>query len=228
MYKNKFISAIITAAGIGLRMSKEIPKLELELGGKPIIDLTVEKIYNTNVFDEIIVVTNAQLLDKYEKRFQKFDKLRVVLGGDSREESTYLGLKAINPNCEIVVCHDGARPFVGQETIINSIDSAIEFGSGVASVPVKDTIKMAKDGTVFSTLDRKFLYHIQTPQTFKFDVIKKAYDNYFGKISVTDDSGYLEALGEKVHLINGSYDNFKITTPEDLLMGKIILEEKWE
>lgn len=225
MYKNSFIAAIITAAGSGTRMGKDIPKLEIKLLEKPIIDYTIENISKLKIFDEIILVTSENLMDEYSKRFANIKNLKVVLGGESREASTFNGLKSLNKKSEIVLCHDGARPFVTEEIIINSIESAIKWGSGVAGVKVKDTIKIVKNGIATSTPLRENLYQIQTPQTFKKELILKAYNQFYEKISATDDAGFLEAMGANVHIIKGSYKNIKITTPEDLIIGKSIMEE---
>lgn len=226
MYKNKFISAIITASGSGTRMGKDIPKLELKLLDKAIIDHTVEKISSLDIFDEIILVTSKNLIEKYTKRFESLKNLKVVLGGDSREESTYNGLKSLSEKTEFVLCHDGARPLVTKDVIIRSVDSALEYGSGIAGVRAKDTIKIVENDIAISTPPRETLYHIQTPQTFSKNLILKAYNKFFGKIVQTDDAGFLEAMGEKVHISLGSYSNIKITTPEDLAIAKAIMEEK--
>lgn len=228
MYKNQFISVIITAAGSGNRMNSNIPKLEIKIHNKPIINYTVEKLANVDIFDEIILVTSKELLEEYKSRFKIFKNLEVVLGGDSREESTFKGLKALSVKSEIVLCHDGARPFVKEETILDSIDSAILNGSGVACVKTKDTIKLVSKNKVELTPNREKLYLVQTPQTFKTTLILKAYNTLFNKVKTTDDSSFIEELGEEVYIIKGSYENIKITTKEDLLFAKMLLEEKWE
>lgn len=225
MYKDKFISALITAAGMGTRMNSEIPKLEIKIKDKAIIDHTFEKIYNLGIFDEIIIVTNSLLLDEYKDRFGKFEDVKIVLGGETRELSTYNGIKALDEKSDIVLCHDGARPFITEDILINSIESAIKFGSGVAGVKVKDTVKVVKDETVVFTPDRNILFNIQTPQTFNTELINKAYDQFIGKIKATDDASFLEAYGEIVKIIPGDYKNIKITTEEDLIFFKL-LEEK--
>lgn len=224
MYKNKFISGIITAAGMGTRMESDIPKLEMKIFGRSIIDYTLEKFYNLDVFDEIILVSSKNLILEYKNRFSKLKNLKVILGGGSREESTYLGLKALNEISEIVVCHDGARPFVTKELILSSIESTMINGSGVTGVKVKDTIKTVEKNVVISTPPRDKLYQIQTPQTFKTELILSAYEKFFGKIPTTDDAGYLEAMGQKVFIVEGDYKNIKITTPEDMLIAKVIME----
>lgn len=225
MYKDNFVSAIITAAGSGQRMNAGKPKLEIKIKDKPIINYTVDKFVNLEVFDEILIVTSSDLLEEYTNRFENIKNVKVVLGGSSREESTFNGLKSLDERSQIVVCHDGARPNVSEKTILDSIDSAIEFGSGIACVKSKDTIKLVKDHIVEFTPNRDNLYNVQTPQTFKTDLILKAYNSVFGKVKTTDDASFLEEINEKVHIVEGTYENIKITTKEDLLFAKMIMEE---
>lgn len=226
VYKDKFISAVLTAAGSGSRMEAGFPKLEIILKDKAIIDHTVKKFVDLNIFDELILVTSKDLLSAYSKRFKRMKNLRVVLGGNSREESTFLGLKSLSEESDLVVCHDGARPFVSNATILASLDSALAYGSGIAAVKAKDTIKLAENNKVIENLDRSKVYHIQTPQTFKTPLILRAYEKYFGKIQATDDSSFIQALGEDIYLVDGTYENIKITTREDLYLGKLLMEEK--
>lgn len=225
MYKDNFISAIITAAGTGSRMESDIPKLELKISNKTIIEITVSRLLETNVFDEIILVTSEELFELYEERFNNIPNLKVVLGGSSREESTYNGIKALNENSNIVVCHDGARPNIEPELVIKTIDAAMENGAAIVGVRVKDTIKVVNNMVVKSTPDRDTLYQIQTPQVFKVPHLKAAYSRGYNKIAATDDSSYIENLGIEVHMVEGSYDNFKITTWEDYVIMKALLEE---
>ena len=152
----------------------------------------------------------------------------MVVGGDTRQESVYNALKELSSNTDIVVIHDAVRPFVNEDMIIQSIDDANRYGSAIVAVPVKDTIKESdNDGFVMKTLDRRKLWAIQTPQTFKYDLIMKAHlyarDN---NIQATDDAFLVEQIGHKVKLIMGSYENIKITTPDDLAVAKAILESR--
>lgn len=225
MYKDKFISAIITAAGSGERMNSNIPKLEIKIQEKPIINYTLEKISNLDVFDEIILVTSKELVEEYKDRFKKNNILKIIEGGDSREESTFHGLKSLSENSDIVLCHDGARPFVRKKTLIDSIESAILYGSGIACVKTKDTIKLVNNNKVELTPNREKLYLVQTPQTFETKLIVDAYNKLYNKVKTTDDSSFLEKLGEEVYIVEGSYDNIKITTQEDLVFAKMLLEE---
>lgn len=225
MYKEHFISGLITAAGSGTRMEAHIPKLELKINNKEIISYTLEKFLSLEVFDEIILVTSKDLLDLYKERYYKYPILKVVLGGPTRQESTNEGLKALLDTSDIVVCHDGARPLVEERTIMDSIDSALERGSGIACVKAKDTIKIVEDRIVVSTPNRDSLFVVQTPQTFRTKLIKSAYEKNINKVKTTDDASFLEEINEPVYIVQGSYNNIKITTKEDLTFMKMVLEE---
>lgn len=222
---NEFISAIITAGGSGTRMGADVPKLEIKIDGHTILEHTLSKFIDLKYIDEIIIVAPKELLAEYKTRYED-EKIKVVEGGNSREESTFRGLCSISDRSTIVICHDGARPLVDERIIEDSIKSAIEFGSAVAAVKSKDTIKRA-DKTVIETLNRDELYNIQTPQTFKTEILKSAYKNY-KRFKVTDDASLVENLGKEVYLIEGSYKNIKVTTPDDLIIAKAFLENEKE
>ncbi len=221
---SKFISVIITAAGMGQRMNQGIPKLELELFGRRIVDLTLDQFTSLEFVDEIILVTSEELLEEYQNRYASIENLRVILGGSTREASTFEGLKALHPHSDYVICHDGARPFVNEKIITDALITAFEKDACIAAVPVKDTIKYVEDGQVKSTPSRKNLYAVQTPQVFKTELILQAYRKFLGKLPATDDAGFVEAFGHPVAVSEGSYQNIKITTPEDLFTGERILE----
>jgi len=221
---SKFISVIITAAGMGQRMNQGVPKLELELFGRRIVDLTLDQFTSLPFVNEIILVTNQELMEEYKRRYASIEHLRVILGGDTREASTFEGLKALNPKSDYVICHDGARPFVNKEIITDALSIALKEEACIVAVPVKDTIKYVENGQVKRTPSRKNLYAVQTPQIFKTELILKAYHKFIGKLSATDDAGFVEALGHPIAVSEGSSQNIKITTPEDLFTGERILE----
>jgi 2-C-methyl-D-erythritol 4-phosphate cytidylyltransferase len=162
-----------------------------------------------------------EIIEKYH--YRKISQ--IVPGGKRRQDSVKNGIDALSKEVEVVVIHDGVRPFVTKAMIEESIHSAIRFGAVVVAMPVKDTIKIAQpDGTILKTLDRESLWQIQTPQTFQAHLIKEAYlkateDRFIG----TDDASLVERLGVKVHILPGSYTNIKITTPEDLMLGHLFL-----
>lgn len=232
MKKNNdlFVSAVIVAAGKGTRMNMDKNKMYVEVYGRPILARTVQVFQDSNYINEIILVVNSQeivlckqdIVDCYG-----LDKVKtLVCGGAQRQNSVFNGIREADKNCDILIIHDGARPFVSEDNIIDSIDAAIEFGAASIAVPVKDTIKSA-DADCFAreTLERSSLWSIQTPQAFKYDLVERAHrkaeeDGFLG----TDDAVLVERLGYKMKLVMGSYNNIKITTKEDLAIAKAIID----
>lgn len=222
-------SAIIPASGLGKRLGSDFDKAFVAVAGQPLIAHTLALFQDCPEVDEIIlVIRTAQIVRAQELvRERGFTKVKAVTaGGEVRQDSVRNGLAKLSPGCEIVVIHDGARPLVTQEIIASSIKAALKDGAAIAAVPVIDTIKSSPDGQfVSSTLERKQLYAIQTPQTFARNVIESAYerayaDHYFG----TDDASLVERLGMPVRIISGSYENVKITTPTDIIIAEAIME----
>ena len=152
----------------------------------------------------------------------------IVAGGLKRQDSVWEGIKAIKGDCELVMVHDGVRPFISQALLQKAIDATRESGATVVAVPVKDTIKVvSRKKEVLQTLDRKTLWAVQTPQTFNHDLLKRAHekakqDGFYG----TDDASLVERIGVKVRVVDGSYENIKITTPEDLVLGETIFKKR--
>ncbi|NLJ78352.1 MAG: 2-C-methyl-D-erythritol 4-phosphate cytidylyltransferase [Tissierellia bacterium] len=230
MYKNHYVSAIIAAAGMSNRMRSSINKQFISIDNKPILAHTIEKFERCRYVDEIIVVAKEdemgyckrEIINKH--RFKK--AFKIVRGGKERQDSVYNGILALNGRTDIVLSHDGARPFVKGESIVESIRGAIEYGACVVGVPVKNTIKVVgDDDTIDRTPKRDLLWAAQTPQCFDKDILMEGYrkaieDNFIG----TDDSVLVERLGVDVRMIMGSYDNIKITTPEDLMIAESILK----
>jgi len=227
-----FVSAVVVAAGKSSRMNMDTNKQYIEIGGVPVLARTLLAFQNCDKVREIIVVVNGQdilfckqeIIDNYD-----LDKVKkLVAGGEERQESVYNGLIEVSEKCDIVLIHDGARPFVREESIYESISAAFEYGASCVAVPSKDTIKSADDdGFVNRTLDRKKLWIIQTPQAFRYELIMDAHrkameDGFKG----TDDAVLVERLGLPLKLIMGSYDNIKITTQEDLIIGEAIAESR--
>lgn len=222
-------SVIIVAAGSGKRMNLGINKQYIKLEEKEMIAHTIDTFYNNGNVDEIIICIKKEeeefFIDKILNKYN-YKNVKIAYGGEERQDSIYNGLKKININCEIVLIHDGARPFVSDDIINKSIEVAKEKQAVVVGVPVKDTIKVVENGIVKHTPQRSTLWSAQTPQTFKYDLIMKAYEeayknNYYG----TDDSMLVEFIGQNVSMIMGSYDNIKITNPEDINIAKKILEQ---
>lgn len=216
-------AAVIVAGGKGKRMGTDISKQFIEVNGKPILAYTIEKFTNSNLFEEIIVVLPQNQLLYFEKKIKDryFCEINIKIteGGAERQESVFNGLKMVDKNTDIVVIHDGVRPFIKIEDIVKTIKLAQEKGACVLGVPVKDTIKVCDiNNNVINTPDRKTLWAIQTPQTFKYNLIMDAYikaqaSNFIG----TDDASVAENAGYEVIVAEGSYDNIKITTKEDLI-----------
>ena len=221
---------VIVAAGSGSRMKRDINKQFIKLDGKEIIAYTIEKFYKSEDIGDIVIVIKENeekyfienIINKYG-----FDNIKLAYGGKERQDSVYNGIKKLNRNCEIVLIHDGARPFVNEYIIKNSIKEAKENNAVVVGVPVKDTIKVVdSDGNIVDTPNRSLLWSVQTPQSFKYEIITKAYEyaysnDYYG----TDDAMLVEHIGYNVKMIQGSYDNIKITTEEDLHFGIQILNK---
>ena len=232
------IAAIILAAGVGARMKSATPKQFLQLAGKPVF------LYSLKAFDEladrIVLVTGRDWFDWCEEQIAS-EKLRhsvqLVEGGKTRYESSLAGVKAV-PGCDILMIHDAARACVSREVIEASIRSAREKGSGVAAVPLKDTVKEADgNGEVIATPDRSRLRIIQTPQSFTRELILPAFSRLEEALndpektaqldSITDDAMLVERFtGHPVFLSQGSYENIKLTTPEDLLLAEAFLKRR--
>ena len=225
------ISVIIPAAGLGTRMGG-IKKPYMELAGKPILAHTLCAFQRCSLVDSIIIVTakgdESRCAQDVVTAYGIDKPLSVVTGGITRQESVYNALIELSSNTDIVVIHDAVRPLLTEDMIIQSINGAKHYGSAIVAVPVKDTIKESDDDRfVAKTLDRRKLWAIQTPQTFKYDLILKAHlyarEN---NIQATDDAFLVEQMGQKVKLIMGSYENIKITTPDDFAVAKAILESR--
>ncbi len=226
------VSAIIVAAGKGKRMEQNYNKQYIHLEGKPIVAHTLQHFEDHPEIDEIVIVVGEgevefcreNIVEKYN-----LSKVKIIVeGGKERYHSVYNGIKAVSKACEVVLIHDGARPFVTGEIINESIASANAYGCSIVGMPVKDTIKIInEEGFVKDTPKRENLWLVQTPQTFKKEIILQAHQKReIENLSVTDDAMLVEALGGRVKMIRGSYENIKITTPEDLEIGQAILKRR--
>lgn len=221
--------AIILAAGQGRRMGESINKQYLKIKQHPILYYTLKAFSQNNCIDEIIVVVAEGEVDYCRKEIvekYKFLKIKdIVIGGKERQDSVLKGLKAAS-NCEVVLIHDGARPFITQSIISDAIIYANLYGATACGVEPKDTIKV-KDSLGFSveTPKRETLFCVQTPQAFKYELILDCHKRIHEEgIKVTDDTMVAERYGNRVYLYKGSYNNIKVTTPEDLEIGRQILE----
>ena len=226
------ISAIIPAAGSGKRMGSDVSKQYLSVGGRPLIAETLLVFQNSPLVNEIILVSPEMEMACAEEIAQdaRISKVsRFVIGGKERQDSVRNGLAALDADTSIVIVHDGVRPFIDNEMLEEVIDSAKEHGAAIVAVPVKDTVKETVGGEIKRTVPREKLWLAQTPQAFRYDLIRKAFDNAEERgITGTDESSLVEALGEKVKIVMGSYHNIKITTPEDMVFAEAILKERME
>lgn len=231
MYNDYFVSVIIAAAGMSNRMGSKINKQFIAIDNKPILAHTVDKFEKCDYIDEIILVSKEEEVDYCRKEIVKkygFKKVvSIIKGGKERQDSIYNGLLAVNEKSDIVLTHDGARPFVKIESIEEGIKGVIEYGACVIGVPVKDTIKVVDPSNeVHHTPKRSLLWAAQTPQCFWIDLLKKGYEMAIEEnIMGTDDSSLVEKTGHKIKMIMGSYDNIKITTPEDLIVAESFIKE---
>lgn len=223
--------AIILAGGAGKRMGAATNKQFLLIEKKPIIVRTLQVFENCKSIDGIYLVVNQKdlpfiqekILEKY--RFRKLMKL--VIGGRLRQDSVKNGLAAVEHPCDIVVIHDGARPLISPAFVEKGISLMEVFDAVIPALPVKDTIKIvSKEGFVTKTLSRDTLWNVQTPQTFKHDLIMKAYrEGMTKKLYGYDDATFVEHMDKKVKVIEGSPYNIKITTPEDLVVARGIISQ---
>ena len=222
----KYCGAVIVAAGTASRMGG-IDKVMAELDGEPMILRTVRTFQNCDAVKEIVVVTREDLILPIMRLCAGLDKVQAVIcGGASRQESVQLGLNAMSSKVKLVAVQDGARPLITNAVIDRTVRAAHTYGAAAPAIPVKDTIKVVSGGVVTSTPDRATLQAVQTPQVFDFDLLrgalKKAYED---GSAVTDDCSAVERLGMSIKIVEGDERNIKVTTPLDLKIAKLLLEE---
>jgi 2-C-methyl-D-erythritol 4-phosphate cytidylyltransferase len=221
--------ALIPAAGVGKRIGGEIPKQFLALHDKPILGLTLEKFQASPVIHEIIVAAPQEFHSNVREIATKYSVTKltqVVVGGEQRQHSVWNALKAAPKDAEIVIVHDAVRPFISASDIQKVVDSAKKHGAAILAVRVKDTIKLSDEQEfVLNTLDREYLWSVQTPQAFKRDILfgamQQAMEEHF---TGTDEASVVENYGVDVKIIEGSYTNIKITTKEDLVFADAIMK----
>ncbi|MBM7655993.1 2-C-methyl-D-erythritol 4-phosphate cytidylyltransferase [Neobacillus cucumis] len=220
---------ILPAAGLGKRMRAGKNKLLLELNGMPVLVHTLRVFEEDEACTGIILATHPQ--DDREitgllKKYRILKVLNLVPGGDERQHSIYNALRTVKTD-GIILVHDAARPFIRKGHIHRLAQKADETGAAIIGVPAKDTMKKVKDGVVVETVERASLWAVQTPQAFRISILKKAYEradqeHFLG----TDDASLVERLGYPVSIVEGDYDNIKLTTPEDLYFAEAILEKR--
>ena len=224
------IKAIIAAGGLGTRLKTVHPKPLVMLNGKPLLAYSMEVFDNFHLIDGIIIVTHEyHVLDVEDVvRHYNFKKVqRVIIGGETRSASVYKGLEEAGEKADILVIHDGARPLIKPQTVQRAVEQCKLHGAAVVGVRVKATIKKVDPSDLFvrETLNRAELWEIQTPQVFKREILWKAYAQK-GMEDATDDAGLVERLGVPVKVVEGDYDNIKITTNEDLVLAEAFLNAR--
>jgi 2-C-methyl-D-erythritol 4-phosphate cytidylyltransferase len=223
------VSAIIVAAGRGTRMGPNIDKLFLEVAGTPVVAHTWSRFEAAAGIDEIVLVVRAGMENEFTTIQQQFGfkkSYRFAEGGAERQDSVWNGIQALGATSRIVAIHDGARPCVSLELISNCIQAARDFGAAVAAQRVTDTIKESEDGlAIFRTIDRSKLWSVQTPQTFRLDVIRSAISTARDRgLNLTDDTAACELIGQPVRLVESKQPNPKVTVPADLpFVGSLLL-----
>jgi len=231
----ELLTVIVPAAGAGRRMGFGKNKAFITIRDVPLLVLCMKMLAETGMVRRVIVVTRAweiteteRMLKKYQPDFFPDINWQVTAGGRERQDSVANGLALVTDESGYVAVHDGARPFAGTEVFARTFARAKEFGAAIAAVPLKDTVKVVDArGIVVSTPERSSLCAVQTPQIFEINVLRKGYD--FLKehpVAVTDDASLVEASGHPVAVAEGSYENIKVTTPEDLLLAEKILEKQ--
>jgi 2-C-methyl-D-erythritol 4-phosphate cytidylyltransferase len=224
------VSAIIVAAGQGIRMKDTMRKQYLDLSGRPVLAHSIMTFDSCSLVDEIFLVIPKEDVEYCQKKILSLldlnNQVNLVCGGAKRQDSVYNGLQAINKNTDTVVIHDGVRPFIQLEALKECIIGSKKFGACILGTPASDTLKRVdKSDIIETTLSRENIWLAQTPQVFRFDLILKAHetarrDGYVG----TDDASLVERLGEDVKIINGGRFNIKITKKEDLAIAKAMFD----
>ena len=221
-----YCGAVIVAAGSASRMGG-IDKVMAPLDGEPMIVKTVRAFQQCDAIREIVVVTRPDLIVPIMDLCAPMDKVRaVVAGGSSRQASVSLGLNALSEKVKLAAIQDGARPFVTWQLIDRVVRAAHSFGAAAPAIPVKDTIKEVTGGVVKQTPDRSTLFAVQTPQVFDFDLLRAALKKAEqDEAQVTDDCSAVERMGMSVKIVEGDERNIKVTTPLDLKIAELLLEE---
>lgn len=222
----KKCGAVIVAAGTASRMGG-IDKVMAELKGEPMIARTVRNFQDCDAISEIVIVTRSDLIQPIADLCKEMDKVKaVVVGGNSRQESVHLGLNALSDKMKLAAVHDGARPLITWQVIDRVVRAANTYGAAAPAIPVKDTIKVVEGYVVKNTPDRSTLRAIQTPQVFDFDMLRGALKKaQLDGAQVTDDCSAVERLGMTVKIVDGDERNLKVTTPFDLKIAEMLMEE---
>ena len=227
LLKLKYCGAVIVAAGSAQRMGGT-DKIMADLCGVPVVLRAIREFQNCDAIREIVVVTREDLVTRLMGMCANLDKVKaVVAGGKDRPESVKLGLNALSNKVKLAAIHDGARPLISWQVIDRTVRAANTFGAAAPAVPVKDTIKVVTGGIVKETPERKYLYAVQTPQVFDAALLRGALQKAeTEEAAITDDCSAVERLGMSVKIVEGDERNLKITTPMDLAVARMLLEER--
>lgn len=225
------VTAIVPAAGAGIRFGGAVKKQFIALNGLPILSHTLRALAASRALASIIVVVppGEELRGREALELAGIDlETEVVPGGQARQDSVYIGLQRAKAETDLVLIHDGVRPFVSREVVLATVEAAKEWGAAIAAVPAIDTIKRVDtDGFVVETLQRGQLWSVQTPQVFRYALLMQAHRAIRERgIVATDDAALVERIGGMVKVVRGSYENLKITSEEDLPLAGLILR-RW-
>ena len=220
------VCAIVPAGGQGKRMGGTVPKQFQALMGHPILYYTLKTLHDSKLIDSLILVVPEKEFEDARTDWLGRPSIvkQVVMGGEKRQDSVFNGYKSAPADTDIVLVHDGVRPFLSKEMIKETINIANKFGAAVTAIPIHDTIKQVDDtGKVQRTLKREGMWRIQTPQAFRYNLLGEAFQNaqsnsFYG----TDEGALIEYLGQEVRVVDGYEWNLKITRPEDLIVGEIL------
>lgn len=213
---------IIPAAGLGRRLGADTAKAFVDLGGAPMLYRTMERFDGIELIAQRVVAVAPGDVDAARRHLEGWDTI-VVEGGTRRQDSVAAALSAAE--CDHVAIHDGARPFVSTDLIQRVLGVALETGAAIAAIPVTDTVKRAGDNIILETISRDGLWAAQTPQAFRTDLLRRAFDGIPRGAEVTDDARIVEMAGHPVRIVEGDQENIKITTPEDLEEARRILRK---
>lgn len=226
---NICVSAVIVSAGNSTRMGG-INKQLLEINGIPVIVRSILAFQNTEIINEIIIVTREndfEIINKLVKQFNLSKVSAIIAGGETRQLSVYNGVRATSDSANFIAIHDGARPLVDPVIIKKTVDCAVMYGAATSGIKVKDTVKVVdENNNILDTPDRTYMRFVQTPQVFEKSLYIDAVNTVNNSKDFTDDCKMLEAYGKTVKLIDGDYKNIKITTPEDIELAENYLRRE--
>lgn len=224
-----FVTAIVVAAGNSTRMGG-VNKQFLLVDGVPVLIRTLRAFSECEIINEIIVAARQEDIPKMFAMIKEYEVLKVtdiVKGGQTREESVFAAIRRSSPFCEFFAIHDGARPLVSKKIITDTVETAFSTKAAATGVRVKDTIKVVnRNNVITSTPDRSYLWAVQTPQVFERRMYLSAVDNVINSEKFTDDCRLIEEYGAPVTMVEGSYENIKITTPEDVALAEAIIKRR--